>query len=324
MKQETLQIIAAEANLAPSVHNTQPTRWHLDGIGDLHLSLLPERLLKVGDPNGQDARLSGGAALQGTIYALARQGFGVRGADFEGNSALLKIGSEPKAAPNIETLHRRTTYRGKFAQTTANELKLLKDICAQRKDATLAAGQIIKAEFAELNDSVSLEIMRNAFFRSELLNWMRFSKKDPNWSLDGLSADALEMNAFEATIARYVLRRPVFEALDRMALGKLIISEETKTLSAAGLVAFHRPQEEDRWLSGMHFYSFWISLTNAGFAVWPMAALADDPAANKHVCERLGLPLEDALVTVLRVGRHPGRFQPAKARLSANNLIIKV
>ena len=55
--------MVAEANLAPSVHNTQPARWQFEGdVIRLYAHL--ESCLKVGDPEFRDAGLSCGAALE--------------------------------------------------------------------------------------------------------------------------------------------------------------------------------------------------------------------------------------------------------------------
>ncbi|MHA7775233.1 hypothetical protein [Roseibium sp. M-1] len=324
MRPAQLAQIAEEANLAPSVHNTQPTRWQRDGTGALLLTLAADRLLAVGDPKGQDARFSGGTALRGTVLALARQGLGVKGWEIDGGKARLEFGGEPAAAPDLGLLQKRTTWRGGFSKTSAANLADLTDICNRRSDVTLAAesGQIHR--LAELNDMSSLGIMRNPAFRAELCHWMRFTRSDPRWSKDGLSAEALAMSGFEARAAQIVLRRPVFEMLDRLGLGKAIVSEGAKTRSATGLATFHRPRDEDCWTSGMHFYDFWIALTAAGLAAWPMAVLADDPDANREVVRLLGLPETDRLITVLRVGPHPGARQPAKARLGAAELVREV
>ncbi|MDX3805186.1 MAG: nitroreductase family protein, partial [Bosea sp. (in: a-proteobacteria)] len=69
-----LEELLAEARLAPSAHNTQPTRWRL--LGDDALLLLEDvtRRLPVADPSGHDVRLSHGAAIEGMSLALGRRG----------------------------------------------------------------------------------------------------------------------------------------------------------------------------------------------------------------------------------------------------------
>ena len=68
-----LRTVVAEARLAPSVHNVQPSRWRLVGnrlllLGD------PSRAIPVADPAGRDWRLSHGAHLEGLALALAARG----------------------------------------------------------------------------------------------------------------------------------------------------------------------------------------------------------------------------------------------------------
>ena len=70
---ELLRALVAEARLAPSVHNVQPSRWRLKGnrlllLGDL------TRAIPVADPAGRDWRLSHGAHLEGLSLALAARG----------------------------------------------------------------------------------------------------------------------------------------------------------------------------------------------------------------------------------------------------------
>ncbi len=65
---------AAAAGYAPSIHNTQPWRWHLAG-NELDLYLERDRVLAVTDPDARLAVLSCGAALQHARTALAAEGW---------------------------------------------------------------------------------------------------------------------------------------------------------------------------------------------------------------------------------------------------------
>jgi hypothetical protein len=69
-----LATAVAAAGLAPSIHNTQPWRWHLSG-DSLDLNLEPSRLLQVADPDTRLATLSCGAALHHARVSLAAQGW---------------------------------------------------------------------------------------------------------------------------------------------------------------------------------------------------------------------------------------------------------
>ncbi|MEO7981435.1 MAG: nitroreductase, partial [Sporichthyaceae bacterium] len=71
-----LDLIAAVdlARLAPSVHNTQPWRFRVDG-DVLTLSRDPARQLEVLDPTGRQQVISCGTALHLARLALRLQGF---------------------------------------------------------------------------------------------------------------------------------------------------------------------------------------------------------------------------------------------------------
>ena len=70
-----LDIVAAAVR-APSIHNTQPWRWRLDG-GDLLVLADRSRQLTVADPDGHSMLISCGAALTLTELALQEQGWRV-------------------------------------------------------------------------------------------------------------------------------------------------------------------------------------------------------------------------------------------------------
>ncbi|MEM9341607.1 MAG: hypothetical protein AAGA87_01035 [Pseudomonadota bacterium] len=318
MTPETLAQVVAEANLAPSTHNTQPTQWRLDGDG-LILSLNPQRFLPVGDPTNRDARLSMGAALYGTELALKSRGYTIRATEAADEVRLAFSSGE--ATPPERPITRRTSYRAGFSAPTDAQTTALNQLCHARDDAALTVDADTIEALARLNDATSLTIMRDRAFRDELRHWMRLKPSHPGWSQDGLSAEALAMSGIEALGAGIALSNPVFTLLDKIGLTKTITAEYGKTITSTGIVAFHRPEGEDRLTSGRQFYDLWLAFTEADLAAWPMAALADDPNANAEVCSILKIPENQILINVFRVGPHPGRAQPPKARLSPDKLI---
>jgi nitroreductase len=66
---------AATAGYAPSIHNTQPWRWHAHP-DSLDLYADGSRQLPVTDPDGRLLAVSCGAALHHAVVALAAAGFG--------------------------------------------------------------------------------------------------------------------------------------------------------------------------------------------------------------------------------------------------------
>ncbi len=327
----TFRRLVVTANLAPSVHNTQPTRWRLDRDSAILLLTDNARRLAVGDPEGRDARLSCGAALEGTRLALSEIGLAVAAverlpqAEGPALSPAVRIAVKQAATssdPLAEFVQRRFTWRGGFAKADGASRRRIAEIAASHDDAALVSDATDIEMFAGLNDAASLSFLRRRPYREELLHWMRLSKSHPGWSVDGLNAQSLGMTRFEAAGASVVLRSPVFEMLDAVRMSGTLVSEGAKTRSAAAIVLFHRPVGEDPVDSGVAFYRLLLSLAAYDLSAWPMAVLADDPDHRAEISGRFSISPERRLVNVLRVGLVPAVARPGRARIDAGSLIV--
>ncbi|MBZ7926440.1 hypothetical protein LAC79_32215 [Ensifer adhaerens] len=324
--------LAAEANLAPSVHNTQPARWALDEAGRILLAADLSRHLGVGDPTSRDMGLSCGAALEGMVMALAARGIGVAIDDLWTDNLLdwkpgyrlvarLELTGDDVAPQALsEWITRRFTWRARFSPATPEQIETLEHWTARAADVRLADGHEDLAFIASLNDRASLTIMRERAFRDELARWMRLSPRHPAYSTDGLNLTALQMGRLEGALAGHVLASPLFDIADRLGLGQALVAESAKTMTAAACLLFHRPEGESPIVSGQAFYRFWLGFTRFGFAGWPMAVLADLPLAAEALHQRFPLPPGHRLINVLRVG--PAPTTVPKYRLPACDLLL--
>ena len=121
-----LLALAAEANLAPSVHNTQPTRWRLEPGGDMTLIADESRRLKVGDPTGRDLRVSLGAAIEATAIALSARGLAFRTAPLsDGAEATGSVATGATIDPLHPAIPHRFTWRRQFAPATRQQEQTL-------------------------------------------------------------------------------------------------------------------------------------------------------------------------------------------------------
>lgn len=318
--------LVAEASLAPSVHNTQPTRWRLAADGSILVLEDTLRRLKIGDPTGRDADVSHGAAIEGFALAASCRGFGVAVEPLLGPPLAelrpvarlsLVTGQTPDELAQPARLRR--TYRGAFAPartgTALDSLERADDVILLRKASDIA-------QIAALNDAASLRLYRHAPFRAELLSWMRLSRSDPRWSIDGLNAEAMEMSRLEAAGASFVLARGVFETLDRIGVAGPLIAEAPVVRSAEAIALFHRPEAETPLETGRRFYRFWLEIAALGLSAAPMAVLADDPLAASEIRLSFGLPLDRRLITAFRLGLAPRHPTGPKPRLPLDTLLV--
>ncbi|WP_104666804.1 hypothetical protein [Ensifer adhaerens] len=327
----TLTDLAAEANLAPSVHNTQPARWMLDKDGCILLAADLSRHLSIGDPTGRDMGLSCGAALEGMVMALAARRIGVAIDDLWADDArdwrpgyrlaarLTPVGDAEPSELALWTTG-RFTWRAPFLPAAPDEIARLEHWVAETDDATCARSHADLAFIAALNDGASLTVLRARAFRDELVAWMRLSRSHPDYAFDGLNLAALRMGRVEGALAGHLLASPLFDFADRLGLGKALVAEAGKTTTAAACLLFHRPESESPIVSGRAFYRFWLGFTRFGFAGWPMAVLADVPAAADALQQRFPLPPGHRLINVLRVGPAPSVVP--KFRLPADDLVL--
>lgn len=321
MTPETFAEIVADAALSPTAHNVQPTLWRRIDAGTVAVLQAEGRTLPVGDPTGRDVAASHGSAVEGFLIAAGARGLGFTvQAGEEGEVARLRATGPVAPDPLATVLRTRRTWRGKF--TSSPSPGMLDALANAGPDLTILSKADEIAAVASLNDTASLKGFRNAAFRAELLAWMRLSRRDPLWSVDGLNAEAMSMSALEAFGAGVALRPGVFEALDAVGLAGALTGEAEVVRSAAAVALFHRSVNEAPFDTGRRWHRVWLEMTRLGLSAAPMTVLADDPDADAAVAARFGRPAGGRLVTAFRVGVVAAEALPPPARRSVDDLIV--
>jgi hypothetical protein len=123
-----LTAAAEAAGYAPSIHNTQPWHWRVDGdVLELHTA--PTRQLPASDPDGRLMVLSCGAALHHARTALAAEGWQIdvdRLPDPARPSLLARVratgraDTDPHAMRHLQTIRIRHTDRRPVADIPVN------------------------------------------------------------------------------------------------------------------------------------------------------------------------------------------------------------
>jgi hypothetical protein len=323
MNTATLRAVVAAALASPSVHNVQPARWRIAGET---LVLLEDtsRRLAVGDPHGNDAAISLGAAAEGAAIAATAHGLATQIERLNGEDGALRqvarLTFTPGAAPDplLAVLETRASWRAAFAPPSSETRAAAAALSGD--DRTVITDPAEIAPIAALYDQASFGIMRADAFRAELRHWMRLRKSHRDWERDGLNAAAMQLSALEAAAAGAVLG-PLFSPLAKLGLAPALLAEAKGFAHAAGVVLFHRAADEDPFDSGRAFHRLWLDIDAAGMGGNVLAALADDVAAAAVLCHVAGIGAERRLVSAFRIGRRSGAGFP-RARLPLHEVLI--
>ncbi|MFM9863618.1 MAG: hypothetical protein ACKVRO_08425 [Micropepsaceae bacterium] len=326
MTHEQLVALVREAALAPSVHNVQPARWR---IGDKSVTLFDDTRcrLAVGDARGNDAAISLGAAAEGLRLAAARTGVSLDEHDasdpppkpFLNPVTHFAVVAGRGGDPLTDHIGARQSWRGPFVPPSEEDRATARRL--ESGDASVVADPKLLSDVAQLYDQASFGFMQRNDFRRELVSWMRFSRAHPRWNFDGLNADAMNMNKVAAFGASLVLG-PLFNVFDRFGLAKLLTAEGGKIEQCAAVVVFHRPADEDAFVSGGHFYRCWLKITAAGFSAAVLAALADDHEIARKLGDLVRMPQDRRIVSAFRVGRRPPGAAIPRARRPMDELLV--
>jgi len=327
-----LQALALAAR-APSPHNAQPARWQLEA-NEVRLMADSAGWLAAGDPSGRDDFVALGMAWESMALALSTLGFALAtprmAASAEdrrrAGSRLVASGSVSAGAapePLASQLDQRRSFRGTFSPATAAQLASLDACIAGHADTALPIAESLRKDVAGWYDAAAAEGLRNPEIAQELYRFMRFSRRDPRWALDGLAADCMQLGRFEAFGASLLMRPAMLALLGRLGLVGMLVSERPKVLSAARLVVIHAASSESPFDAGRRWFRFWLALCAAGFSAVPMSALADSPRYSASLLAAQPMPPGRRLLNVMRVGPSPNPPAPQSARLGAEALVVR-
>ena len=335
LTREDALTLVAEANLAPSVHNTQPARWRFLPGGRILLLEDVRRRVPFADPTGKDAMISLGAAFEGMSLALSCRGLGLGASDLadfsEGTGAgddepyrlvasttVVEAGARD---PLAELVTLRRSYRGRFEADTSARESVRGLVDAEEGLSVIDAPTEI-ADLAHAHDRSSYRFLKIPEVQAELYEWLRFTPAHPDWHRDGLTADCMAMSSLEAQAAVMLFRPGMFRVLKLTGLGRLATAEVGATRSAAALLVLHQSPGPGWFEAGRSFYRIWLELTRLGLSVCPMSALADDPDECASLRTRCGLVPDAAVINVFRVGKAPPDGAPKSPRLPPDELVV--
>ncbi len=290
--------VVALACRAPSVHNTQPWRWHLlgDSVVDLHADRT--RQLPVADPDGRNLALSCGAALHHAVEAAHLLGLHVTvdvlpdadDADFLARLRLSPGVPPADARTRRDVLELRCTDRRRFTSWPVPDSRLHR----------LAEGASGWGAYAVPVTDVT------ARFRAELLvdralthqaTDRRYAEEQARW-VEPSRVDGVPVSSAAPPRSLTRAERP-----QRYAPRTAPSESQRLVESSDGLIAVCTIHDDQlRWLqAGQTLSALWLHATRAGLSIVPLSQVVEVPQTRdelaREVFADLALPQ-----LLLRVG----------------------
>ena len=307
-----LVVAATTAGSAPSIHNTQPWHWRVDGdVLDLYAE--PARQLPTTDPDGRLMVLSCGAALHHARVALAADGYEVDvtlmpSADDQDHLATIAVrGPAPVTAAAIR-MARAIGVRHTDRRPLRDEALSAAAMTAVRSAASpygvnvdvLARDKVI--ELAAAVDRAQRGLLADAETRDELTWWTNGRDLDADGIPDSVIPDRAPLTNVPGRDFGHPGSLPISEEHDQSATYAILSGAEDdpqawlnagQALSAMWLVA-------TEWMIGLLPLSAPIEMLPARQLVRDIIAGIGHP----YMAVRLGLP-DTTAAPIVRTARRP-------------------
>jgi len=312
---------AAAGRLAPSVHNTQPWTFVIDGD---HLDLVADESRKLHslDPLGRELTIGCGAALFNMRVVLAAWGYEAivhRLPDPSRPEVLARVSvgdilrSPAALAPLEPLLTLRRTNRRQFDHLAVPEdvvdtLRLIaREYGTDLIEVTDPTDRLALARLAQLADQIQNADPR---YRAELRTWIT---NDPE-RRDGVPIDAVPHVDGSATDDIPIRDFDVFGS------GQLPAQTNSGRKQCLLLLCSDGDEPADWIRVGEALEHLWLEVTRLGYVASPLTQTTEVPSANTTL--RRELRLDTHPQVLLRIGKAAGT--PPTPRRDADDVIHTV
>lgn len=263
---------------APSVHNTQPWRWRIDGLR-IELYADFSRQLEVADPSGRNLVLSCGAALHHARVAAAALGYPAEQVERlpdpadPSHLATLHLTTRPRtprAVEDLATLGQRSTDRRRFTSWPVPEHRLA------QLAASVDVPHVRVVPLVDVASRFRVELLVNRALDAQNAD-ERYAEEHQLWlnrsHADGIPSTAVpELSGHPASqptrfgLAEPTRSRDLVETSDGLLV---ICTEEDDTLS---------------WLlAGEALSQMWLAATVDGLSVVPLSQVIELPSTRESL-----------------------------------------
>jgi len=295
------------ASLAPSGHNTQP--WFIKYIEPYHWIICNDKTkwLPGVDPTQRETILSVGTFMQNLEYAAGNAGYNcefkmLAATNQDENIAAVKLSkSAMPSAFDIAKIKNRRTVRSNYL-TDSLKKEDVDFLLNEERDFFDFIPNATK-EYHYLNEQ-TIEANRIQSYRDvaekELSEWIRFSSKNAEKNMDGLTAASMEIGGIPGWVVRnFYNKESVLKNSFRDKNIEIVIKQVSQ--SAGWLLITSKDNAVSTLLeTGKRMQRLFLKVREKGIAIHPMTQILEEPSTKQALNQSIGIT--DNIQFILRVG----------------------
>ena len=307
------------ASLAPSGHNTQP--WFVKYVEPYHWIIGNDknRWLPGVDPTQRETILSIGAFLQNLEYAASNLAYSCQfnilaTSNQDENIVEIKLRkNEHPIKYDIEKIKHRRTVRSNYLNEVIKK-EDLSYLINKETDFIYYLPNTSK-EHQWLNEQ-TIEANRIQAYRdaaqSELANWIRFSSKDAEEHMDGLTLAGMEIDGIPGWYLRNFYDK---ENVMKKNFREQSIDKVVKQVSqSAGWLLITSKDNSTATLieAGKRLQRLWLKIREKNIAIHPMTQIIEEAATSQLLNNSIGI--NEPIQFILRTGYLKNYPEPVSLR----------
>ncbi len=331
-----LRKLVAEANLAPSLYNTQPARWRFSPDGTVQVYEDLSRRLSVADPAGRLARIAVGAAFEGLGIALSKTGLSLRilrlappgkEPDDDSNLSLRLVASALITQGTMRDalcayVYERHTFRGEFEPVNPEARDALAGLMHHLGDVVAIVESADIHDIARRYQQCREELQHRTGYQAEFYRWMSWTQREAQRRHDGLNIRDMAPARLPRFSKPLLLRSLMRTTLESLGVVPELYDETRSIASASAIGVLTGPRDEDAFLLGQRFYRVWLELCRAGYALCPMVAATDTAGGLLALRNRFKIPNDRQITSLFRVGKVAAGTLYHRQRLPVRELLV--
>jgi hypothetical protein len=314
------------ASLAPSGHNTQP--WFVQYLEPYHWVIGNDRAkwLPAVDPTQRETMLSIGAFIQNLEYAAGNFGYvcdwtllAKTNQDDQVMEVKLSKAKSAEAYDTATIKNRRTVRSGFLSDVLKPED--IKDLIDSEPElihylpATSKESQFIDQQTIEAN---RLQADRDPA-QQELADWIRFSSRDAEKYLDGLTTASMEIEGASGWVVRNFYGRDNVMQQDFRSRGIDQIKQEVATSAGWILITSKENSVAAMIETGRRMQRLFLKVREKGIAIHPMTQILEEASTQEIINQSIGI--SEPIQFILRTGYVKSYPPPVSLRRSVESFM---